>query len=567
MRQGNDDLYTKYFNIKKTSQKDVIPGKEHLIIKNSAGGNSFNLDDWGRFKRFLMLGTDGGTYYISEKALTLENAQIVAKLAGSFRGMEVVQEIVNVSTSGRAYKNDPALFALAVCSSPKFVKDSAVRKAALNNMSRVARTGTDMFKFINYTMAVGRGWGRAMKRAVQDWYQNKDAERLCYQLVKYQEREGMNHRNVLRMAKPIPIDNDHKMLYGWVTGKLLCKGDVWEHTRSFGTKLNCQTEVTEVSWDVPKFLDGYIKVHFLDKASSTFVKDAVNIISDNNLTREMLPTELLKFPEVWEVMLHNGMPMTAMIRNLGNMSKVGLIKPLSKIEQEIAQLLTNKDELKKARIHPLSVLLALKTYASGHGFRSQGESWTVSQKIVEALDEAFTLAFANVEPTGKRFFLGLDVSGSMDFPMGNTNITYKEATGVLAMITMRTEPTTYVVGFQNKLVDLGINACMSLDDVLKKISELPFGNTDCSIPMLYALDKGLEVDAFVVYTDSETYAGKVYPSQALQLYRDKTGIPAKLIVVGMTTNGFTIADPEDSGMMDIVGFDASLPTIISNFVR
>jgi len=44
------------------------------------------------------------------------------------------------------------------------------------------------------------------------------------------------------------------------------------------------------------------------------------------------------------------------------------------------------------------------------------------------------------------------------------------------------------------------------------------------------------------------------------------GIAAKLIVVAMTSNGFTIADPDDAGMLDVVGFDTATPQVISDFV-
>jgi 60 kDa SS-A/Ro ribonucleoprotein len=70
---------------------------------------------------------------------------------------------------------------------------------------------------------------------------------------------------------------------------------------------------------------------------------------------------------------------------------------------------------------------------------------------------------------------------------------------------------------------------------------------------------------FVVYTDNETWAGKVHPSQALAEYRRKMGIPAKLVVMGLASNGFTIADPRDPGMLDVVGFDASVPQVLREF--
>jgi 60 kDa SS-A/Ro ribonucleoprotein len=104
-----------------------------------------------------------------------------------------------------------------------------------------------------------------------------------------------------------------------------------------------------------------------------------------------------------------------------------------------------------------------------------------------------------------------------------------------------------------------------LDDVVRQVSSLPMGGTDCALPMVWATKNKVEADAFVVYTDSETWAGNVHPVQALRAYRERMGIAAKLIVVGMVSNGFTIADPSDAGMLDVVGFDTATPQLISGF--
>ena len=37
--------------------------------------------------------------------------------------------------------------------------------------------------------------------------------------------------------------------------------------------------------------------------------------------------------------------------------------------------------------------------------------------------------------------------------------------------------------------------------------------------------------------------------------------------VGMVSNGFSIADPDDAGMLDVVGFDAATPVVIADFIR
>jgi 60 kDa SS-A/Ro ribonucleoprotein len=102
--------------------------------------------------------------------------------------------------------------------------------------------------------------------------------------------------------------------------------------------------------------------------------------------------------------------------------------------------------------------------------------------------------------------------------------------------------------------------------VLHATGALPFGGTDCALPMVEALKHRWAVDAFVVFTDSETWAGQIHPAQALQAYRERTGIAAKLVVVAMASNGFSIADQDDGGMLDVVGMDATVPQLITDFV-
>ena len=101
--------------------------------------------------------------------------------------------------------------------------------------------------------------------------------------------------------------------------------------------------------------------------------------------------------------------------------------------------------------------------------------------------------------------------------------------------------------------------------MVRQIGNLPFGGTDCALPMVEALKHRWAVDAFVVFTDSEAWAGNIHPTQALREYRERMGIGAKLVVVAMASNGFSIADPDDKGMMDVVGFDTATPMMITDF--
>jgi 60 kDa SS-A/Ro ribonucleoprotein len=518
-------LYAKLFNKKMTHQSQPIPGSGQ--VPNSAGGYAWQLDKWGMLDRFLILGSEGGTYYIKERKLTEAHAEnVLAAIRED--GLRAVARIVAISEAGRAPKNDPAIFALALAAS---FGDEATRQAAFEALPRVCRTGTHLFGFVEACDGL-RGWGRGLRKAVGRWYASKSPAELEYQLVKYQRRGGWSHADLLRLAHPKPTSDELSGLFRWAVDL------------------------------VPQ---GAPLIEAMQEIKGAKPADAARLIRERKLPREAVPTELLAEPAVWEALLGD-MPMTAMIRNLANMTKAGLLTPMSDSTRVVIERLGDQERLRKARVHPVAVLLAHATYASGRGLRGGG-AWEPVPRIVDALDDAFYLSFGAVEPTQKRYLLGLDVSGSMSWSsIAGVPLTPAQGAAAMAMTTLRTESRCEIMGFATTFRSLGITPKMRLSDVLSKTSDLAFGGTDCALPMLYALKRKLEVDVFVVYTDNETWFGKIHPVQALARYRNEMGINAKLIVVGMAANNFTIADPKDAGMLDVVGFDATVPQAISAFV-
>jgi 60 kDa SS-A/Ro ribonucleoprotein len=548
-------------NATETPQGLPIPGRD--MVENNAGGFVFKLDEWKQLERFLILGSEGGTFYVSEKKLTAENANLVLLLLKK-DGLKVVEKTVEMLKSGRAPKPDVGIFVLAVAASKG---DDATRKAALAAVPTALKTGTQLLKFVDTVNGL-RGWGRGLKKAIQLWFKERKAATLALQLVKYKQREGWSMKDVLRLAKPVPADDVQGKLFGWTAKKdnaawakaPVAPGDkaldfVWAAEQASGLKLVAENADTAEAKAI------------LAEANQASVKKLVDLIVTYRLPREALPTEALNRAEVWEALLQE-MPMTAMIRNLGTMSKIGLLKPLSDAEKLVAGRLTDAARLRGAKVHPIQVLSALRTYSSGRGVRSAA-TWTVSSKIVESLDEAFELSFGAVEPAGTRHLLGLDVSGSMTGGeiAGVPGLTPNVASAALAIVTARTEPWTAIMGFDEGIRELGVTAKDSIVDATKKVSAINGGGTDAALPMIWALQNKIQVDTFVVLTDSETWAGKIQPVQALEKYRQATGIGAKLIVVGMTSTGFTIADPNDAGMLDVVGFDGATPAFMAKFAK
>ncbi len=519
--------FTRHFAVKKTSQSRPVPGKGQAA--NSAGGFVFEVDEWKLLDRFLTLGTEGGTYYISEQDLTMEQAQNALALVKS-QGEKVVERVAQVSRSGRSPKADPGLFVLAMAAS---FGELETRRAAFAALPKVARTGTHLFQFVAECERL-RGWGRAMRTAVGRWYNEADAGDVAYQAMKYQQRGGWGHRDLLRLAHPKPVDEAHKVVYKWIVdGELIGPQPRIEAFE----RLKRTAEATE----------------------------AARLVSEFDLPRECVPSQLLNSPEVWDALLAN-MPMTAMVRNLGNMSKVGLLTVGSDASKEVVRRLGDLKRLKAARVHPVALLMALKVYRQGHGLRGSGQ-WEAVPAVVDALDAAFYKAFETVEPSGKRFVLGIDVSSSMAWStVAGTPLTACEAATTMAMVTLAAEEEVSPMAFADEFRKVPLSKRMSLDDAMRHTQARNFGGTDCALPMLWAMKNKVKADAFVVYTDNETWFGETHPFQALQEYRQRTGIPAKLAVVGMCANRFTVADPSDPGMLDFVGFDAAVPQALREFV-
>lgn len=528
--------YASHLSRSNTPQTEALQGQ----VANSAGGYSFGVDCWTRLDRFLVLGCEGGSYYASERSMTRDSAKCVLECA-NIDPKRTVDRVVEISEGGRAPKNDPAIFALALvacCKNDSKVWTSeVVRRYALQALPKVCRIGTHLFQFVEAVNEL-RGWGRALRTAVGNWYLNKDADALAFQVTKYAQRGGWSHRDVLRLAHPKPFNAGQKDVFQYVAQK-----DKWLASKRAGTRVLVMAE----------------------EAKTASTKRLCQMIREEGLVREHIPTEKLNEKPVWEALLEN-MPATAMIRNLNKLTELGIVAPLSEGTNTVANRLRDKDFLKSARLHPFNLLVTLKTYASGQGFRG-GKTWNPVPEVVSALEDAFYLAFDTMEPTGKRYLFGIDVSGSMGALINNTNVSCRSAAACMAMVSMRTEPRSYAFGFTNRFQDLGITAGDRLDEVERKVYHRNFGRTDCSVPMIHALSEKLEVDAFVVLTDNETYAGRTHPTVALESYRKKMGIDAKLIVVGMVANDFSIADPEDAGQMDVCGFDTAAPGIIANFVR
>ncbi|MEO1270633.1 MAG: TROVE domain-containing protein [Myxococcota bacterium] len=521
------------------------------LVANRSGGRSFEVDRWTRLGRVLILGTEGGTYYVSEHDLTREAIAVVDDCLKA-DGPRTVRTAVEISRAGRAPRNDYAIFVIARAS---VMGDELTRKAANDALSQVCRTGTHLFQWASLIRQMGKGFSYGRRRAVRQWYFDRKVENLVYQVIKYRQRkvngQSWTHRDMMRLARPKVTEPQARAVTAWMLGG-------WEG-------------------DLDHVPEGAMeRIWAFERAQRTQnLDELMGLIIDHQLPRECVPTRWfghVKAARVWEALAAQGMPYTAMMRNLGNMTRIGYLSSGSDAALRIAQALADPDRIRRARIHPFNVLVALLTYKRGCGVRGSG-TWTPLAPIVEALEAAFQLSFGNVPDVGKRWLIALDVSGSMCGPglMGLPELSPRMASAAMSTILVETQKQVSVMGFSNTFTPINIRPGMRLDTVVRNVSGLPFGSTDCSLPFNWASDLWKRnkqgFDMFVVYTDNDTNSNRIDPHIALERYRDLTGIPARLVVQAMTADRFSIANPADPGMLDLCGLDSAAPRLTTDFAE
>ena len=519
-----------------------VPQSEPLddrMAQNDAGGYAYPITDEVRMHRFLIMGSEGGSHYQSERTMTLENAEATKRHLAQ-AGKDAVDHLVQVSLERRAPRVSPILFAMAIAASSD---NPETRKYALEMLSKVAATASHLEEFAGYVDSM-RGWGRSLRSAVGRWYTERTPEEVAFQAVKYRTRTGWSHRDLLRKVHPdTERDSDLWHVFEWITQ---------------GT--------------VPPERESLRIIHsFLEAQAETDPKRMAELVTREDLPREAVPPGMLGHDEVWAALGHR-MPPLAFVRNLPALTSHNAIRPMEagwaveKIEA-MRSILREDGSVRPAPVHPMNILLAMMVYRMGRSIDGKSR-WTPVSQVSTALDGAFDRSFSAAPETGQRIYLAVDTSGSMDhFVVGKIrNLTARMAAAAVTMAIARREPNHVIRMFDTEPREIHVTATDSLRDVMERTGALPSGGTDLAQPILDATKNRIPVDCFVIATDGQTWAGGIHPAEALRQYRRKMGIPAKAVQLNFCANSYTVMDPEDAGTLDLPGFDAALPQILHDFM-
>jgi 60 kDa SS-A/Ro ribonucleoprotein len=536
-----------------TPQTRAIPGRATEMAPNAAGGFGFLQPSLQVLERFLILGTAGGTFYVDESTLVTDVAPVVERAlvehpAASF------DLIIDVLRRRRAVRMDAAIFALALW----FAKvDPDVRTAILHGGERARwrdavaaiETGSQLLLFVSYWCQL-RGLGRSIKSYLRDWYVTRDVASIEYQVLKYANRHGFTHRDLLRIAH-IPLGRDPEASARHDLFAAVCLRDRPSPPKDEATRVRRPLMLSDRWHAVEWFRSGAA-----DTASPQALR---TMIQSHRLSHDMLPSTMLAHDHVWHALAPQ-MPAHALLRNLATLTRRGVFGPAVLATPDFIALL---ERIRDLTVHPLHLLKAQRVYASGGaGGLSQAAPFTPDSRVVNALSDAINRRFEAVTPIAARMLVGVDVSGSME---GSASVERLFSCRELAIATAcwltRAAEAAHqpcrVIGFDTQLTELPVvHARASVWDAMRHV--VNGGGTDATQPIRAALDPAAPTfDAIVLLTDNDSWRGFGHVTQLMAEYRRLRNPSAKLVVFSMVTGKTMLADPTSPLDFAFVGWDAA----------
>ena len=368
---------------------------------------------------------------------------------------------------------------------------------AFANLNKVCRIGTHLFHFAEYVNAM-RGWGRGLRNAVGHWYVDRGADDLAHQAVKYQQRDGWSHGDLLRLAHPKAPSAQHEAVFRWMLAGADSLGE-----REVKRKVRGEDRVAKYGavGELPKLIEAFEQAK---RASSA--GEIVKLINEFDLPREAIPTQWLNEVVVWEALLER-MPMTAMIRNLGKMTSLGLLKPFSEAKRLDRPQAARRDGAQACAHPPAGGACGAEDLRPRP--RRQGCAQVVAgvggggrpgRSVLRDVPERGTVRQAGAARARRERFDGrLDDRGFVHLgprsERGDGADHGGNRTGMRDHRVLGCGSGGYGGmhgGGESGITRVNLSPRMRLADVIKRIEAIPMGGTDCALPMVWARSQQAE---------------------------------------------------------------------------
>jgi len=418
---------------------------------------------------------------------------------------------------------------------------------------RMLRT---LFQMVRSGRFGRKGLSSSLQRAFRRWLCDASTGRLLSASI----GSDPSLRDVLRMARPSPETNERRALFGWLTGKEI---DRWAPAGPD---------------DLPEEIRLLGKYRRAESAA-----EQIEILQRLDVRWDLLASDA-RSTDVWAAIARN-MGSQALRMNLNTLVRhkvIGDGAPNCELIDRIAERIGDADQIRRSKQLPYQFLAA---YLNADD--------RVPEKIKASLHKAAEIACGNVPEFPGPVVIGLDVSGSMTYPVTgwqnrgrSSKVRCVDVAALFVAAVLRRNPDSVVIPFDWQAYNASVDPGDTILSLASRLAKFGGGGTDCSIPLREANTRYRDrrFAGVVLVSDYESW---VYRDQAYAgpPRRNETGVMSewrrfvdnqlrlgghdipspKLVCIDLQPYSTTQA-PDRKDTLNVGGFSDAVFKIVASFL-
>lgn len=502
---------------------------------NEAGGLSYQRPAKEALAQIAATGCLSNTFY----AQADQQLDTVLQLIQQVNDNVFLAKLALYSRERAMMKDMPAALCLALARRDRDLFRKVFPRVVDNG--RVLRT---LFSLLRSGRFGSKGMSYAIQSAFQSWLNRASVGTLLSGSI----GNDPSLRDVMRLARPTPVDNARRALFGWLTGR---PPDQWAPA----TLEDLPPEVRD--------LNAYR--HAETEA------EQVEILQRNRYRWDLL-VDKARGPLVWEFIARQMGPQ-ALRMNLNTLERHRVLDSAEMVEY-VATRLADPEEVRRSRQFPYQYLAAYLNAAV-----------TLPPVIRRALETAAELACGNVPVLPGPVVIGLDVSGSMGSALAGSRgghvgkMRCVDAAALFAAAVLRRNPQSVIIPFDTVAHQAAVQPTDSILSLAQRLSQYGGGGTNCSIPLTEATTRYRErrFAGCVLVSDNESWVGvgKWGETAVMSGWRDfqtnqvrlgQSLDDVKLVCIDLQPYTSTQA-PGREDILNVGGFSDAVFEVVNAFLR
>lgn len=517
------------------SLKSLLPRADAL---NEERAPAYRLPPKHALAQIAATGCFNGAYYTS----ATEQLDTLRALVSQVDDNEFLAKLAVYARERALMKDMPAALLVLLSKRDPQLMHRAFDRVVDNG--RVLRTVLQMIRSGQFAR---KSLSASLQRAFQRWLNKASVEKLLSASI----GNDPSLRDVLRLARPTPVDDARRALFGWLTDKPVEK---W-------------APATEA--DLPREVRALVAYRAAQTAD-----EQVALLREIRARWDLL-ADAARGEKTWKAIVRLMGPQ-ALRMNLNTLVRHGVFAGAggAALVDYVVDRLTDADEIRRSRQFPYQFLAAYMAAESD-----------VPQKIKAALHKAAEIACGNTPQLPGPVVVGLDVSGSMQSPVtghrgrgATSKMRCVDVAALFAAAILRRNPDSVIVPFDNYTHEARLDPQDTILSLAERLARYGGGGTNCALPLELANRKLRErkFAGCVLVSDMESWIGvgrhgatavmtewqEFVKNQARLHGRDFDG--PRLVCIDLQAYTTTQA-PDRSDILNIGGFSDAVFQVVAAF--